>query len=395
MAEEEVAAAPVVATYDDTELKNEIIRLSNEIDTYQNKVVDEPKLFTSMGDFVQTKLLAEDGEENAKQKMAKFTMSADNTTTGAGVVPDYLSSEYISIIDTTRVFLGKLRSDPIGSAGMSVVYPKNTGSGPTVAAQSSEFDEPSSTVMTIATQTVDLITYAGANRVSQQLIKRSAPSFVDILFRELASQYATVTDAASIAASVTAAGDTAVLADLGASAPATFAAVSAANTAIIAGVRTTANAIFLAPDRWAQLLELVDSDGRPLLVFGANGPSNAQGQSSFGTMQAQYHGLPVYLVPDAATGTCLITNTEFLANLEMSPVQMSVQAVDTLSTDFGIWGLQAPITKQADASSTLTHASWVRFRRVGRRGKLLARRLNQRWMSRRRRRARRSDVRAR
>jgi len=282
MGEEKVETAPVVEVFDDSELKAEIVRLSEQIDTFENEVVEEPALFSGIGDYAVTMAKAAQGDDDAKHKMEQFA-DANTTTTGAGVVPDFLSSEYLSIIASSRAFLGNIPSDPIGNAGMSVVYPKKT-SGPSVAVQASEFDAPSSTAMPIGTISVDLLTYAGANSVSQQLIARSQPAFVDILFRELAGQYAQVTDAASIATAVAGAGDTAVLADLGADAGATFAAFQLANTAIIAGVREPADTVFLAPDRWAQLNSLVDTDGRPLLVFGANGPMNAQGQSQFNTM---------------------------------------------------------------------------------------------------------------
>jgi len=69
---------------------------------------------------------------------------------------------------------------------------------------------------------------------------------------------------------------------------------------------------------------------------------------------AQYHGWIVRLDVDAATGTCLIANTRHMANLEQSPVQLSALQVSTLSTDFGIWGLQQIVVKFADSLSTLT-----------------------------------------
>ena len=355
MGEEKVVEVAPVVEFDDTELREEIVRLSDEIDTMNSAVVDEPALFTSIGDFAVTMAKANLGDSDASHKMEQFALASETTTTGAGVVPDYLSSEYLSIIATSRAFLGNIPSDPIGSAGMSVVYPKKT-SGPSVAVQATENTEVDSTAMPIGTISVDLNTYAGANKVSQQLISRSAPSFVDILFRELAGQYSEVTDAASIAAAVAGAGGTAVLADLSTDAGATFAAFNVANSAIIAGTRKPADQVFLAADRWAQLNSLTDADGRPLLVFGANGPMNAQGQSQFNTMVAQYHGWIVRLDVDAAAGTCLIANSEVLANLESSPTQLSALQVDTLSTDYGIWGLQNIVIKFDDGLYTLTAA---------------------------------------
>ena len=347
----EMDAVAPVAAFDDSEIKSELVQLADRIDTFENRVTDEPPLFADFAEYVAV-LTGNDPDG----KMAKFALNSETTTTGAGVVPDFLSQEYISIIDTSRAFLGNIQNDPIGSVGMSVVYPAAGATTATVAVQATENVEVASTANPVTTLSVDLLTYAGANLVSIQLLQRSQPDFVNILLRELASSYASVTDAASIAVAVAAVGDTAILADLGADAAATFAAFSLANTVIIAGVRSPADTVWLAPDRWAQLNSLVDSDGRPLLVFGANGPMNAQGQSAFSTTVAQYHGWTVRLDADAATGSCLIAWSPSYANLELNPVEISAQVVSTLSTEVGIWGLQAPVVKYPDGTYSLTLA---------------------------------------
>ena len=351
----ETVTTDVVTTYDDKELRSELATMSDKIDTLTISKVVEPELFSSLDDYVKTFLRSTKGDTAAADKMAKFALEVDTTTTAAGVVPDFLSSEYLSIITDSRAFLGNIPQDPAGDVGMSVVYPKRT-SGPSVALQATEVTEVDSTALVIGALSVALLTYAGANNVAQQLITRSQPGFVDILFRELSGQYASVTDAASIAAAVTAADGTAILADLGADAAATFAAFNVANSAIITGVRRPADTVWLAPDRWAQLNSLVDTDGRPLLVFGANGPMNAQGQSQFNTMVAQYHGWIVRLDVDAAAGTCLIGWSGAVANIEVNPVSLSALQVDTLSTHLGIWGMQNVVVKFDTGLYTLTAA---------------------------------------
>ncbi len=355
MPEATETVTPDVVTYDDTDLRSELTLMSDKIDTLTIANVVEPPVFKDLSEFVSTSIMAGVGDADAVAKMATYALEVDNTTTAAGVVPDFLSQEYLSIIADSRAFVNNIPQDPIGAAGMSVVYPKKT-SGPSVGVQATENLEVSSTALVIGALSVDLLTYAGANRVSNQLISRSQPGFVEILLRELAGQYASVTDTASILAAVTAADGTAILADLGADAAATFAAFSVANAAIITGVRRPADTVWLASDRWAQLNSLVDGDGRPLLVFGANGPMNAQGQSQFNTMVAQYHGWIVRLDVDAADGTCLIGWSPSVANLEQAPVSLSALQVDTLSTEIGIAGLQSVVIKFDTGLYTLTAA---------------------------------------
>jgi len=339
--ETEEATAPVVA-YDDAELKQAVAEMADKIDTFETKVVDEPALFSSVGDFVKTETLAAHDNAEAADKMAKFALSGETTTTAAGVVPDYLASEVLTIIATSRAFLGNIPSDPIGDAGMSVIYPNVTGKG-SVAKQATEITEVASSAVTVAAKSADLYTYAGANNVAQQLIMRSSPAFVQILLDELAGQYAQVTNKDSV--------------EVGADAAATFAAFNLASSTIILGVRRPADTVWLAPDRWGQINSLVDADGRPLLVYPANGPTNAQGQSGFDTTVAQYHGWVMRLDVDAPSGTCLIAASQkSVANLESSPTQLSALQVSTLSTEIGIWGLQNIIVKYPEGLYTLTTA---------------------------------------
>ena len=368
---EPTEAAPEVATHTNDTVPVEefnalaatVADLRTELDTVNNRVVAEEKPYRSLGQFVKDQVIAQfhgdaisDTERQAaRDRLAKFAMSADTTTTGAGAVPDYLADEFLSVLATDRPFSNSIPSDPIGSYGMTVSYP-TMGTKPTVAAQSSELDQPDSTTTSVTTTDFDLATYAGANRVAQQLIARSQPSFVDILIRELVSSYNSVTDAAGIATvlAASAAAHTAAVADLGADGAATFAAFQAANTAIIADMREPADTVWLAADRWAELNSLVDSDGRPILVFPANGPANAAGQSGLNQMVAQYHGWNVILVPDAADETCLIGIADKAAVLESERPTLTATNVDTLSTDFGIWGLYIAATKHPNAFYDIT-----------------------------------------
>lgn len=362
MAEAEVAT-PEVATHNDelvaqfNEMAKEITTLREEIDTNLNRVVSEPKLFSSIGDFVKTQVLAEDNDPEARDRMAKHAMSADTTTTGAGVVPDYLSSELLTVLATNRAFINSIPNDPAGSAGMTVSYP-TWGTKPTVTAQSSQLDQPSSTTTSVTTTDYDLVTYAGANRVAKQLIKRSQPSFVTALMRELVSAYNKVTDKAAIDTVLAArtAAHTAVVADLSASLSATFAAFNAANTAIIADMRRPADTIWLAPDKWAEVNALVDGDGRPALIFPGNGPSNSYGESGLNRMRGTFHGWDVICVPDATAATVLIGISDAPGWIEDAPEQISVTNVDTLSMDFGIWGLGVAATKYPNAFYDITEA---------------------------------------
>ena len=311
--------------------------------------------FADLRDFVLCLASAQRGDPGAGERIENYVLADDTTTTAAGVVPDFLSQRVIEIIDPQRYYLNTIQRDPIGPAGMSVVYPEVTQS-PTVDVQADQKTEVASQNMVITTRDVPLLTYAGASDVARQLVERSQPSFVEILFRHYANEYAQKTDGDAVDAGISGAGSSAILDDLGADAGATLLAFNTANAAIIAAVRRPSTHVALSVDRWVQLLSLVDSDGRPLLVFPPNGPTNAQGQASLAVMSGQYHGLVAYVDPNIGTADgCLIYNAdEFAVYLEQDAVQLRAEVVSLLGFDMGVYGLFAHLVVQSGAGSTLT-----------------------------------------
>jgi len=338
MGEEKVETDPVVEKFDDSELKAEIVRLSDTIDAMENKVIDEPR--ATFGEVALAMALGED--------LAQFALATEDTTVAAGVVPDFLSSEIISVIDTVRPFVASFQSDPIGSAGLSVVYPEVTAK-PSVAIQATENIEVDSTQMVIGTQSWDLQTHAGANKVSIQLIERSSPSFMAAYFAELAGVYAISTETTAIADALTAITQTQVLADASTDAAATIAALAAANTQIINGVRRPATDVWVGSTRWEEFLSLVDGNGRPIVTWPGGSPSNAFGTASLAVMVGNISGLRLRLVPNMAATEMIMGWSGGAANLEENPTQLRVQHVDTLSVDAGVYGLYKFATKYPDA----------------------------------------------
>lgn len=341
-------AEPAIDLVAFNELAQEVVALQEQVAAGDGPAPTEPR-FASLAEALHAAVAGDISPE-------EFALAGDTTTGAAGLVPDWQSQEIVSVIATRRPYLATLTRDPIGSHGMTVNYPRVTQK-PDVGVQAAENTEVASQSFTVDELSVDLDTYAGANLASRQVVERSQPSYVTAFFREMAGVYASVTEAAATAAAVAGAGGTAILADLGASASATFAAISLASSTIAAGVRTPATDIVLATDRWGELTGLVDADGRPLVVYGPNGPSNAQGQGNFGTMQAQYHGLAVWHDPDAADGTCLVYSRDDFANyLEQTPVQLRAEVVSTLSWELGIYALFAHVVKYPAGGYTLTVA---------------------------------------
>lgn len=327
-----------------------------------------PGNFRDLREYVMTQLSAARGEVTAAERMTLYTreveaalatqraglseyaLDDDTTTTAAGLVPDYLSSEIIGLITTSRPFVDSIPSDPVGPYGMSVVYPKVV-TRPDVGVQATEKTEVTSQAMDVDPFSVDLVTYAGASDVSLQLVERSQPSFLNRLFAELAGVYSERTDAASIAA-VVAAVDAlgtheAVVANLGADAAATYGAFATAAGVIAGSVKRPADTIWLSTDRWAELMSLVDADGRPLIV--PEDGSNQQGAGSFATFRFRYGGWRVIVDPFAAADTTLIGWSGGASTVELRPQQLRALQVNLLGINAGVWGLFATVVKYPQA----------------------------------------------
>ena len=345
MADEKEATAPVV-TYDDSEMKAEIVRLNEKLDGFNTQVVKEPDLFENMKDFVLTSHYAGNGNQDAIEKLTKsdryeidtFALSNDDTTTAAGVVPNFLSKRILGLLESKRPSVDAFPKIDPGDYGMSVVLP-NVTTEAAVAAQTNGGDQPNSTEMVIATSTFALETYAGANRVNVQLVERSSPSFVDRLFDSLVSSYATVTDAAFIAALVAGVGtNTAVLADFAGTAATTYAAILTGVSAIQGDVKRAPDLFIIGSDAWGQLFSLLDSEDRPLLA--AKQPANAWGEGVGSYWEFDYAlGLKGIYDPHAAAATALIAWSGAAASIEVPLPRLSVSKVEFASVDLGIIGL--------------------------------------------------------
>ena len=347
----------------DEQPSTELVKLEGEVDGLR-KLIHELSLpgskreptpsFANLKDFVVTTRRAiELNDGDAQRRLDEYALADDTTTTAAGVVPDFLSTEIISIIDTTRPYINSVPRDPIGGAGMTVSYPRVV-TKPSVNVQATEKLEVSSTAMSIDTLDIALLTYAGASDVALQLIERSDPSFVDILFREFADVYAGDTEADATAAALAGVGDSAILADLGADGAATWAAVAIGSAAVAAGVRRPADTMLLSVAKWAELLSLTDTDGRPVIVFPPNGPNNAAGTGALSTFNGQYGGLDLVVSADAAAATVVIYNRgRSNATVEQNPVQLRALEVSLLGVNMGIWSLFAHAVKYPLGSYSL------------------------------------------
>ena len=157
------------------------------------------------GDWMQAALtLMDGGDLPAYQRRALADNISDDNP---GFVPVAYSNELIGVIDPQRPFMQSTRRIEMPAAGLQLSYPRIT-QRPLVAEQTTEKTEVASRKVTTDQVTADVRTFAGAGDISLQLLRRSAPQFLDAYLELLAEAYATVVENAAVDA-ILAAGVTA------------------------------------------------------------------------------------------------------------------------------------------------------------------------------------------
>lgn len=270
---------------------------------------------------------------------------------GFAVPPAWLMDQYIELARPGRPFADLIQSRPLPGGTDSINIPKvltGTAVGVQVADNTTIVDvDLTDTYISAPVRTI-----AGAQSVALQLIDQSPISFDDVVFSDLVSAHAAVTDV-QLLAGTGASGQV-----LGISNTPGISTVTVASQDIQGFYRAVANAIqlvhttrFLAPTalvvhprRWGWLLSLLDTTNRPLVIPSANGPMNVaglqQGVVSQGAV-GQMAGVQVYVDPN------IPTNSGYGANQDFAYL---VRAEDIVLWESGIRARVLPEPK----SSTLT-----------------------------------------
>jgi HK97 family phage major capsid protein len=305
------------------------------------------------GGMLRAQIHAQLGNHDA-QTLVQAALAVQNTTQDAGVIPVPLLREIISTIDNQRPFINSIDRQPLPEAGMSFRIPKVTTSV-SVAKQTAENAELSSTQGEIEDITVNVETFGGANKVSRQLIERSDPSYFDELLRQLAAKYANETDkAAHLAAATTAVGSA------GAAGAGIYGAVVQGIADAYSVMRFEPNRLHVNPTgtaspTWLDLLAEVDDQGRPL--FAAAAPQNAAGLVTQGSTNGTVAGLSVVVNPNATANSQALVYPSAAATFYESagaPVRVELSLADTLSVDVGVYGYVGLALKHPTAFRKLT-----------------------------------------
>jgi len=265
------------------------------------------------------------------------------TTDTPGLLPVPVLGPLVQDINFVRPVVQAVgaRAYPDGGAQKTFIRPTIT-THTSAASQANELAAVSATTMVIASNSVSKTTVAGQVTLSVQDIDFTSPAAMNLILNDLMGEYMLATDNIAADNMLTAANSSGVwdltAADL-------VKSIYDAAADISNGRNWFPTHMFVSPDVWAQLGQVVDSSNRPLFPFVGAGLT---GQNALGNSQAtSWNGNPLglQLVVDSnfAAKTMIITRVgtgqgDAYEFYEQIKGLMSVEIPSTLGRTFSYHG---------------------------------------------------------
>ena len=302
----------------------------------------KPRLDFSATKQLEMTIKAAMGSEEARAYVA----AAADTTDNAGLVPTrQLTTVINGLANATRSNIDAISRGTLPDAGMSFEIPKITqlpsvteeAEGGTVADvdQNSEF------------LSVSVKKYSGSQTFSVELFDRSSPLFVDELMRNMAAQYAKVTDTAVNAALIAGATADATTTTTYPTAAELLGIIARGAASVYNGTQGFARNLIVNTAQWSNLMTLNDS-GRP--IYNASQPSNAGGVVRPDSVRGNVAGLDLYVTANTAAGTdtdgsILVVNPDAYTWYESPTFQLRADVIATGQISIMMYGYGAIATK--------------------------------------------------
>jgi HK97 family phage prohead protease len=307
-----------------------------------------PRIDTNVtaGQFAKAQILAARGDADARDLVAALQVAtvAENT----GMVPPVYLKDIIGIIDSSRPFIDSIERAALPTFGMKVFTPKLGNQA--IVDLTAEGAEYASQDTSVTFQEDDVVKFAGAGILDEELVLRSDPSFLDLYLRELAASYAQKTD--QYAAKIAADGSS------DSSSTTIYKAIAKSIADSYGVMRETPNNLLVAPSGghdnvdYAGLLGEVDGANRPL--YAAAAPQNAAGLISQGSTNGTIAGLNLVVDPNYTGGTSnikvgLVYPTKAMRFHESGTLQIRSNIVANGQLEIGISGFVCVVNRYPNA----------------------------------------------
>lgn len=314
-------------------------------------------VYRTPGEYALDYMRMQQGDAQARARLHRAL--ADVTTTdNPGLVPPQVTGALIGQWATTRPTVNSFARPALPAVGMEIQRP-HIAQHVLVNQQLTEKTQVASQEFKVALLKADLKTWAGAVDVSWQLVERSSPAAIDLIYQDFIAVYAKYSDisaAMDMAAAITnppMAWDGTAETLLPTLAAATVYATqhSADNT--------FPDTIWLGLNTYGALVGLVDSGGRPLFPF--IGPQNALGGADLRGNVSSIGGMTTVVDPNIDPNTFIVgdsTGVEFYENPD-APVRLSVLDVGVLGYNIGVAGMFATLVTDPGSFVKITYTPAV------------------------------------
>jgi HK97 family phage prohead protease len=302
----------------------------------------KPRLDFSAPKHLEMTIKAALGSDEARAYIA----AASDTTDNAGLIPTrQLTTVINGLANAVRSNIDAVSRGVLPDAGMTFEIPKITqlpsvtveAEGGTIADvdQNSEF------------LSVSVAKYSGSQTFSVELFDRSSPIFIDELMRNMAAQYAKVTDTAVNAALIAGATADATTVATYPTAAELLGFIARGAASVYAGTQGFARNIIMNTSQWSNVMSLNDA-GRP--IYNASQPSNAGGVVTPTSIRGNIAGLDLYVTANTAAttdtdGSILVVNPDAYTWYESPTYQLRADVVATGQISIAMYGYGAIATK--------------------------------------------------
>ena len=256
--------------------------------------------------------------------------AAPDVTTGDtdGILPLPIVSPVYNNFRGFRPVCDAISTKPMPSGGKVFIRPKVT-THTSMAVQSAENAALQSGTYVVDDLQVTKGTYGGYVNISMQDLSWTQPEVLSLILDDMARIYANTTD--NVAADALLAGVTqsATLTDPTSPAEWVSDIFAAASTILSNSNGNLPTHLFLSPNMWAYLGQLVDTAGRPL--FPQVGPMNAFGTVQAGSTDAVAFGLRVVVDRNFASDTVIVGDASGFEIFEDMRGALSLESPSTLS----------------------------------------------------------------
>ena len=318
--------------------------------TAQYMAYTKPRVDTNVtaGQYAAAQIRAIQGDNDARDLLAALAIGTVSENTGM-VPPNYLR-DVIGVIDSSRPFIDSIERAPLPASGLKIFTPVLGAQA--IVGETAEGVEYASQDTAVTFQENNIVKFAGANVINQEVLDRSDPSFLDLLIRELAASYAQKTDAYALG-----------LARDGAVAS----SGSTINKAIADGIADSYNVMRFVPNRlvvapnaagtisFADLLGGEDDNKRPL--FAAAAPQNAAGLITQGSTNGTVSGLSLVVDPNyAGDKFALVYPSAAMRFHESGTFEIRANIVANGRVEIGLYGYVCAVNRYPTAFRKLTVA---------------------------------------